>query len=284
MATFNFNITEVLETQSQKATTVNEALFILDAVAGGYVLGVSSNPPVSAVNGTAWIVSSNGTGEWNTRDTQIAFRVGDAWRYAEAKTGQVFLNSENNSFLKFEGSVWNEILISGTYTAPLTSIFYETTTSVAYTSPANLSVAVPPGVDTVEIKIITPPVAGTYQTAIGINENFFATVSAYSYGRVGIQGLTTSATSNIQSITNDIWVNSNIIVSGRGSVSTINITMPNGLVGMGESTIFVDRNQMIRSSLYYANVSAENLTSINIGAFASGTLPAGTFIRCRRID
>ena len=113
MATHNFNITEISESQSQKATTANEAFFILDAVAGGYIQGVSSQPPASPVNGTVWVVSSNGAGIWSARDTQLAILVGGAWRYAEPKNGQSFVNAENNNTIRFDGIKWDIIGGSG---------------------------------------------------------------------------------------------------------------------------------------------------------------------------
>ena len=130
MATHNFNITELTESQSQKATSVNEGLFILDAVAGGYVVGVSATPPVSAVNGTLWIVASGGTGDWSAKDTNIAIRVGGAWRYVEPKTGISFVDSSTDNTLKFNGTIW----------IPVESGFTETSADAKYLTQASADV------------------------------------------------------------------------------------------------------------------------------------------------
>lgn len=111
--THNFNITEILETQSQKATTANEAFHILDSVAGGYVQGISALPSSAVSNGDVWVIAVNASGIWAGRDNQLALRITDSWRYVSAKTGMTFLNNQTNSFIKFTGSEWTDVLESG---------------------------------------------------------------------------------------------------------------------------------------------------------------------------
>lgn len=319
MATHNFNITEVLETQSQKATTVNDGLFILDAVAGGYVLGVSSQPPASPVDGTVWVVSANGAGIWSAKDTQLAIRVGGAWRYVEPRTGISFVNNENNTTIKFNGTSWGVIAATGIaevsadakYVQPsnitgggtieiFTSgntvrvssaagggggggsvVFYDVTLASPTTLDVFTKVDLPTGVRDVEVTIACPS-APTYLPALQVNE---IATSAYVYAR----NYTTTPTTNSVIYTADgtrfvMGFTASLFTGRRCNINMRiqQVLVSGGVTIQGFTTIPGQHVCFVGGEMH--NPAADTFKSISFASVSTNGLPTGTRIRMRTME
>lgn len=72
--------------QSQKEATVNEALVILDMLAGG-VGGVRNSPPSSPVAGQVWIVGNLPTGAFSGQASALASWSDGGWRFVAPSPG-----------------------------------------------------------------------------------------------------------------------------------------------------------------------------------------------------
>jgi hypothetical protein len=88
MPTPNLDLTPLAAAQSQKHVTVNEALARLDAAAQLTALDrTRTQPPPSPASGDRHLIASPATGDWDTRDNQIA-----AWD--SAAQGWLFLTPQ----------------------------------------------------------------------------------------------------------------------------------------------------------------------------------------------
>ena len=72
------------ESQAQKATTVSEALVIVDALHGGVLSRTTTAPPGSPADGDAYIVAAGATGAWAGHDDEIAYWFQSAWNFLGA--------------------------------------------------------------------------------------------------------------------------------------------------------------------------------------------------------
>lgn len=73
--------------QSQKETTVNEALIALDMLLGGGVQGVRSAPPAAPSAGQVWIVGNLATGAFVGRTDALAGWSEGGWRFIQPSPG-----------------------------------------------------------------------------------------------------------------------------------------------------------------------------------------------------
>lgn len=73
--------------QSQKETTVNEALVALDMLLGGGVQGVRSAPPATPLAGQVWIVGSLASGAFAGRTDSLAGWTEGGWRFVQPTAG-----------------------------------------------------------------------------------------------------------------------------------------------------------------------------------------------------
>lgn len=73
--------------QSQKETTVNESLIILDMLIGSSVQGVRSEPPATPSAGDIWIVGNFSTGAFAGRTDALAGWSEGGWRFVQPSNG-----------------------------------------------------------------------------------------------------------------------------------------------------------------------------------------------------
>lgn len=67
--------------QSQKETTVNEALTAIDFLLGAAVEGIVQSPPTAPTAGQCWIVGTNATGAFAGHDSALAGWTDGGWRF-----------------------------------------------------------------------------------------------------------------------------------------------------------------------------------------------------------
>lgn len=86
----NLSLPLVAAAQAQKHVTVNEALLLLDALAGLRLESLSETaPPVSPDEGACFFVAAGATGAWAGHAGEIAIAIGGGWVFREPRTGQV---------------------------------------------------------------------------------------------------------------------------------------------------------------------------------------------------
>ena len=134
MTTANLAIAELAESQSGKATTVNEALHVLDALVQCAIIDRDlTAPPGSPVDGDVYIPAATATGAWAGKENQLAHWDVNSWKFYPPEEGWLCYVRDENALLNYTGSAWAVLAGSG---APAGTV-----TSVALTVPAELSVS-----------------------------------------------------------------------------------------------------------------------------------------------
>lgn len=90
--------------QSQKESTVNEALLLLDIVLGASVLGIQNNPPAAPAVGDVWIVGSLPSGEFSGHVDALAGWTEGGWRFIAPREGWRFHDLGTGQTLLFRNS------------------------------------------------------------------------------------------------------------------------------------------------------------------------------------
>jgi hypothetical protein len=95
--------------QAQKHVTHNEALAELDALTGARFLDRDlTAPPSSPVDGDAYLVHATATDAWTGQEGKIAFCLDGDWRFYAPFAGLVALIADENKFIAFDGTSWND--------------------------------------------------------------------------------------------------------------------------------------------------------------------------------
>lgn len=100
-------ITEISESQAQKALQVNEALRRIEAVVQPTVLGYQSTPPTAPADGNRYLVGAGPTGAWVANAQKIAYYINGGWAFITATKGWIyFRNGGDGLGYRFTGTVW----------------------------------------------------------------------------------------------------------------------------------------------------------------------------------
>lgn len=95
--------------QAQKEWTHNEALILLDALAGGAALhGPATEPPADAEPGSLWRVDSPATGEWAGQEDRLAIASANGWRFVPVRAGAVFPRASDGAPVRRTQVGWSE--------------------------------------------------------------------------------------------------------------------------------------------------------------------------------
>lgn len=93
--------------QAQKELYHNEALALLDIVAGAGVESIGlATPPVSPVEGQCWIVGSGAVGDWSGATNAIAGWTAGGWRFVTPRAGMTAYSVADQLFALFDGTRW----------------------------------------------------------------------------------------------------------------------------------------------------------------------------------
>lgn len=90
--------------QTQKETTVNEALAMIDMISGGGVLGLRNDPPASPTVGQVWIVGTTPSGAFVGQSNCIAGWTDGGWRFVKPVPGMRAHDLENSAMRLFDGA------------------------------------------------------------------------------------------------------------------------------------------------------------------------------------
>jgi hypothetical protein len=98
----------ILQSQSQKEVTHNDALNILDVLIQAVVQDVGLNtPPGSPTVGQCWVVGSSPTGAWAGKASQIAQAVdGGGWFFVAPFKRLKLWNETTDEYVMFDGTNW----------------------------------------------------------------------------------------------------------------------------------------------------------------------------------
>jgi hypothetical protein len=98
----------ILQSQSQKEVTHNDALNILDVLIQAVVQEVGLNtPPGSPTVGQCWVVGSSPTGAWAGKASQIAQAAdGGGWFFVAPFKRLKLWNETTDEYVMFDGTNW----------------------------------------------------------------------------------------------------------------------------------------------------------------------------------
>ncbi|HEX5499172.1 MAG TPA: DUF2793 domain-containing protein, partial [Thermomicrobiales bacterium] len=81
----------------------------LDALTGARFLDRDlATPPSSPSDGDAYLVKAAATGDWAGQEGRIAFCLDGGWRFYAPFAGLVALIADENKFIAFDGTSWND--------------------------------------------------------------------------------------------------------------------------------------------------------------------------------
>lgn len=87
--------------QSQKETTVNEALVLTDLLLNASVEGTLATPPATPLSGQAWIVGASPTGAFAGHARQIAAWTDGGWRFVTPFQGMIVQDRARNCAARY---------------------------------------------------------------------------------------------------------------------------------------------------------------------------------------
>ncbi len=93
--------------QAQKEVFHNEALLLLDLVAGAGVEAVGPNtPPASPTPGQAWVVGPAPTDDWAGHGQALAGRTAGGWRFVAPREGLAVWSAADGAVARFHSGAW----------------------------------------------------------------------------------------------------------------------------------------------------------------------------------
>lgn len=90
--------------QAQKEVTVNEAVVRMSALLHPTVEAEQDTPPVSPVEGQAWLVAEGGTGQWSGYDGHLAHFAGGTWIFIAPEDGMQMFDKAAGQHIRYDGS------------------------------------------------------------------------------------------------------------------------------------------------------------------------------------
>ena len=97
--------------QSQKEVTVNEAFNKLDFFVGLTVESVTSSPPGSASEGTAFLVGTSAAGAWLGKEGNIAHYLNGAYEFYVPFAGLRLYVAATGLEYRYVQGVWEQITV-----------------------------------------------------------------------------------------------------------------------------------------------------------------------------
>jgi Protein of unknown function (DUF2793) len=92
--------------QSQKETSVNEALLMADVLLHPAVEAVLATPPASPSNGKCWLVASSATGPFSGQTDRIAAWSEGGWRFLVPSEGMRVYDIAAAAYRIYSGGIW----------------------------------------------------------------------------------------------------------------------------------------------------------------------------------
>ena len=93
--------------QAQKELFHNEALALIDLVAGAGVEAVGVNaPPAAPTPGQAWVVGPAPTGDWAGHADALTGWTAGGWRFVAAREGLAVWSAADDTVARRRGGAW----------------------------------------------------------------------------------------------------------------------------------------------------------------------------------
>jgi hypothetical protein len=89
--------------QSQKEFYVNEAHALTDALLHAVCEGETAEAPATPVEGEAWLVAADATGEWTGEDGKLASRQAGNWLFSAPSDGMRLFDRSTGQMLLYRG-------------------------------------------------------------------------------------------------------------------------------------------------------------------------------------
>ena len=106
--TNNLAVTLLEQSQAQKEVTINEALYVLEALQNRGVEDKDlSTPPGSPTAGDTYIVSSSATGDWLGQENNIAY-YNQSWKFIAPNEGLFIWVKDEDKLYYFDGTAWQK--------------------------------------------------------------------------------------------------------------------------------------------------------------------------------
>lgn len=103
----NLKLPLISPSQAQKHVTVNEALTRLDMATNATVERADlSSPPVTAVEGEAYIIAEGASLEWEGHAGELALHSNGGWLFAQPIIGWQVWNKAAGKQAMFDGTAW----------------------------------------------------------------------------------------------------------------------------------------------------------------------------------
>ena len=132
----NLGLRLLVQSQSQKEVTVNEALCRLDAMQAGVLSRSLATPPGSPTDGMSYIVGAAATGIWGGKDGQIAYYAA-GWYFIPPKEGMHLWVHDESANYRYDGSQWQNTALSlGRRNALINGAFTIWQRGTSFASPA----------------------------------------------------------------------------------------------------------------------------------------------------
>lgn len=115
----NLDLPYIMPSQAQKHVTYNEAIRALDAVVQLAVFDRDlTEPPVSPVDGSRYIVADGATGIWTGKEGQIAAFQDSAWAFYPPADGWLAWVLDENCLLAWNGAAWETAAVRSVNPVP----------------------------------------------------------------------------------------------------------------------------------------------------------------------
>lgn len=102
----NVKITLIEQSQAQKEVTINEGFTLIDSILNNGAKDKDlATPPVSPLEGDAYIVATSPTGDWAGKAGQIAF-FSQVWRFIVPKEGISLWVNDEDKIYSYNGTAW----------------------------------------------------------------------------------------------------------------------------------------------------------------------------------
>jgi len=103
----HLGITELAENQASPDVTVNEGTGVIDCAIQITVTNMdTTSTPGSPTDGDRYIVGASATGDWASKDEQVACYVGTAWHYLTPQAGWSIYDQDTQTRHRYENSNW----------------------------------------------------------------------------------------------------------------------------------------------------------------------------------
>jgi hypothetical protein len=104
----NLGISLIEASQAQKHVTMNEALYVIDALLQATVISQLATPPGSPTNGDTHIIIATATGDWTGHEDKIAAYINSAWEFITPKEGWRVYDQNLDRYVIYDGSDWDQ--------------------------------------------------------------------------------------------------------------------------------------------------------------------------------